>query len=141
MLSIIDYVFHVYSDIIILLTQIFISVVSSVYHIAGSAVYKWPYILAILGVFTVVTMWAVVVAEGYRKIKLQYYGFKLASATRCDPFGWLRYFCVLMGASKNFRVQNFTSNMLISLPNSLVVFSLLVSSLLIGSRCMSFIDF
>ncbi|KAE9463967.1 hypothetical protein C3L33_04098, partial [Rhododendron williamsianum] len=58
------------------------SVVSSVYHIAGSAVYKWPYILAILGVFTVVTMWAVVVAEGYRKIKLQYYGFKLASATR-----------------------------------------------------------
>ncbi|KAG5567588.1 hypothetical protein RHGRI_002957 [Rhododendron griersonianum] len=58
------------------------SVVSSVYHISGSAVYKWPYILAILGVFTVVTMWAVVVAEGYRKIKLQYYGFKLASATR-----------------------------------------------------------
>ncbi|KAI8574544.1 hypothetical protein RHMOL_Rhmol01G0363100 [Rhododendron molle] len=51
-------------------------------QLTGSAVYKWPYILAILGVFTVVTMWAVVVAEGYRKIKLQYYGFKLASATR-----------------------------------------------------------
>lgn len=42
----------------------------------------WPYIVAVLGVFTVVTMWAVVVTEGCRKIKLQYYGFKLASAAR-----------------------------------------------------------
>ncbi|XP_058211392.1 preprotein translocase subunit SCY2, chloroplastic isoform X2 [Rhododendron vialii] len=50
-------------------------------QLTGSAVYKWPYILAILGVFTLVTMWAVVVAEGYRKVKLQYYGFKLASAS------------------------------------------------------------
>lgn len=38
--------------------------------------------LAVFGVFTIVTMWAVVVTEGCRKIKLQYYGFKLASAAR-----------------------------------------------------------
>ncbi|KAL3531352.1 hypothetical protein ACH5RR_010674 [Cinchona calisaya] len=44
----------------------------------------WPYVLAIIGVFTIVTMWAVVVTEGCRKIKLQYYGFKLASAARED---------------------------------------------------------
>lgn len=49
---------------------------------AGSPVSWWPYVIAVLGVFTVVTMWAVVVTEGCRKIKLQYYGFKLASATR-----------------------------------------------------------
>ena len=51
-------------------------------YIAGSAVSWWPYVLAVLGIFTVVTMWAVVVTEGCRKIKLQYYGFKLASAAR-----------------------------------------------------------
>ncbi|XAR67675.1 hypothetical protein NMG60_11002538 [Bertholletia excelsa] len=50
--------------------------------LTGSAVYLWPYLLALLGIFTMVTMWAVVVTEGCRKIKLQYYGFKLASATR-----------------------------------------------------------
>ncbi|XVF32592.1 hypothetical protein REPUB_Repub17cG0095500 [Reevesia pubescens] len=50
----------------------------------GSAVSWWPYMLAVLGVYTVVTMWAVVVTEGCRKIKLQYYGFKLASAARED---------------------------------------------------------
>ncbi|XP_021280146.1 preprotein translocase subunit SCY2, chloroplastic [Herrania umbratica] len=53
-------------------------------QLSGSAVSWWPYILAVLGVFTVVTMWAVVVTEGCRKIKLQYYGFKLASAARED---------------------------------------------------------
>ncbi|KAA8550877.1 hypothetical protein F0562_002561 [Nyssa sinensis] len=53
-------------------------------QLTGSAVSWWPYILAVLGVFTVVTMWAVVVTEGCRKIKLQYYGFKLASAARED---------------------------------------------------------
>ncbi|XP_047317507.1 preprotein translocase subunit SCY2, chloroplastic [Impatiens glandulifera] len=37
---------------------------------------------AILGGFTLVAMWAVIVTEGCRKVKLQYYGFKLASATR-----------------------------------------------------------
>ncbi|XP_039019870.1 probable sugar phosphate/phosphate translocator At1g48230 [Hibiscus syriacus] len=42
----------------------------------------WPYMLDVLGVFTVVTMWAVVVTEGCRKKNLQYYGFKLASAAR-----------------------------------------------------------
>ncbi|KAM5578715.1 hypothetical protein ABKV19_008831, partial [Rosa sericea] len=41
-------------------------------------------LFGVLGVFTMVTMWAVVVTEGCRKIKLQYYGFKLASATRDD---------------------------------------------------------
>ncbi|WJZ90160.1 hypothetical protein VitviT2T_009325 [Vitis vinifera] len=53
-------------------------------QLSGGAVSWWPYILAVLGVFTIVTMWAVVVTEGCRKIKLQYYGFKLASATRDD---------------------------------------------------------
>lgn len=42
----------------------------------------WPYVLAVLGIFTVVTMWAVLVTEGCRKIKLQYYAFKLASSSR-----------------------------------------------------------
>lgn len=50
--------------------------------IAGNAISWWPYIFLVLGIFTVVTMWAVVVTEGCRKIKLQYYGFKLASAAR-----------------------------------------------------------
>ncbi|XP_059438397.1 preprotein translocase subunit SCY2, chloroplastic isoform X2 [Corylus avellana] len=53
-------------------------------QLSGSAVSWWPYVLAVLGIFTVVTMWAVVVTEGCRKIKLQYYGFKLASAARDD---------------------------------------------------------
>ncbi|KAF5188596.1 translocase subunit SecY [Thalictrum thalictroides] len=53
-------------------------------QLSRSAVSWWPYLLAVLGVFTVVTMWAVVVTEGCRKIKLQYYGFKLASAARDD---------------------------------------------------------
>ncbi|GLT52739.1 hypothetical protein SLA2020_260610 [Shorea laevis] len=50
----------------------------------GSAGSWWPYVLVVLSVFTIVTMWAVVVTEGCRKIKLQYYGFKLASAARED---------------------------------------------------------
>ncbi|KAF3588608.1 hypothetical protein F2Q69_00032296 [Brassica cretica] len=40
-----------------------------------------PYLLGVLGIFTVVTMFAVAVTEECRKIKLQYYGFKLASAS------------------------------------------------------------
>lgn len=55
-------------------------------HIAGSPMSWFPYLLAVLGVFTIVTMWAVVVTEGCRKIKLQYYGFKLASAARYNTF-------------------------------------------------------
>ncbi|XP_039042283.1 probable sugar phosphate/phosphate translocator At3g17430 [Hibiscus syriacus] len=42
----------------------------------------WPHMYAVLGVFTVVTMWPVVVTEGCRKIKLQYYWFKLTSVAR-----------------------------------------------------------
>lgn len=42
----------------------------------------WPYVVAVVGIFTMVTMWAVLVTEGCRKIKLQYYGFKLASSAR-----------------------------------------------------------
>ncbi|XP_010038099.2 preprotein translocase subunit SCY2, chloroplastic [Eucalyptus grandis] len=52
--------------------------------LSGSAMSWWPYVLAVLGIFTTVTMWAVVVTEGCRKIKLQYYGFKLASSARGD---------------------------------------------------------
>ncbi|KAK9067626.1 hypothetical protein SSX86_011737 [Deinandra increscens subsp. villosa] len=51
---------------------------------AGSSVGLWPYIFAVSGVFMIVTMWAVIVTQGCRKIKLQYYGFKLASSTRKD---------------------------------------------------------
>ncbi|CAM8928762.1 unnamed protein product [Rhodiola kirilowii] len=46
----------------------------------------WPYVPAVLGIFTIVTMWAVVVTEGCRKVKLQYYGFKLASSTSASSF-------------------------------------------------------
>ncbi|CAK7346608.1 unnamed protein product [Dovyalis caffra] len=53
-------------------------------QLSGSAASWWPYMFAVLGVFTFVTMWAVVVTEGCRKIKLQYYGFKLASDARDD---------------------------------------------------------
>ena len=42
----------------------------------------WPYILGVGGIFMMVTMGAVLVTEGCRKIKLQYYGFKLASGAR-----------------------------------------------------------
>ncbi|OMP07835.1 SecY/SEC61-alpha family [Corchorus capsularis] len=51
-------------------------------QLSGSAASWWPYVLVVLGIFTLVTMWAVVVTEGCRKIKLQYYGFKLASSAR-----------------------------------------------------------
>lgn len=52
----------------------------------------WPYAFALLGIFTVVTMWAVVVTEGCRKTKLQYYGFKLASAARYSNSFFLEKF-------------------------------------------------
>ncbi|CAA7398493.1 unnamed protein product [Spirodela intermedia] len=51
-------------------------------QLAGSGISSWPYILGIVGVFTMVTMWAVLVTEGCRKVKLQYYAFKLASSAR-----------------------------------------------------------
>ncbi|XP_068663356.1 preprotein translocase subunit SCY2, chloroplastic [Aristolochia californica] len=53
-------------------------------QLSGSTVSFWPFMTAVLGIFTVVTMWTVLVTEGCRKIKLQYYGFKLASAARSD---------------------------------------------------------
>ncbi|KAK8935333.1 hypothetical protein KSP39_PZI014006 [Platanthera zijinensis] len=49
---------------------------------SGNIISFWPYLAAMFAIFTIVTMWAVLVTEGCRKIKLQYYGFKLASATR-----------------------------------------------------------
>ncbi|KAL8143630.1 hypothetical protein V2J09_016662 [Rumex salicifolius] len=49
---------------------------------SGSALRWGPYALAVIGIFTSVTMGAVLVTEGCRKIKLQYYSFKLASRTR-----------------------------------------------------------
>ncbi|KAJ1262769.1 hypothetical protein BS78_09G135400 [Paspalum vaginatum] len=48
---------------------------------SGKFSYCWPYILGVAGIFMVLTMGAVLVTEGCRKIKLQYYGFKLASST------------------------------------------------------------
>ncbi|KAL4558780.1 hypothetical protein LXL04_036982 [Taraxacum kok-saghyz] len=53
-------------------------------QLSGSGSGWLPYIFSVSGVFIVVTMWAVVVTQGCRKIKLQYYGFKLASSTRED---------------------------------------------------------
>lgn len=53
-------------------------------QVSGNTLSCWPYVLGVLGIFTVVTMYAVVVTEGCRKIKLQYYGFKLASSSRRD---------------------------------------------------------
>uniref|UniRef100_A0A452Z1Y6 Preprotein translocase subunit SecY n=1 Tax=Aegilops tauschii subsp. strangulata TaxID=200361 RepID=A0A452Z1Y6_AEGTS len=47
---------------------------------SGNVCTSWPYILGVAGIFMMVTMGAVLVTEGCRKIKLQYYGFKLASS-------------------------------------------------------------
>ncbi|KAJ3688049.1 hypothetical protein LUZ61_017213 [Rhynchospora tenuis] len=49
---------------------------------SGKVINCWPYILGVIAIFTAVTMWAVLVTEGCRKIKLRYYAFKLASSTR-----------------------------------------------------------
>lgn len=51
-------------------------------QISGDIMRWGPYLFAVTGIFTAVTMWAVVVTEGCRKVKLQYYGFKLASSVR-----------------------------------------------------------
>eukprot|EP01018_Ginkgo_biloba_P029969 Gb_28420 [translate_table: standard] len=47
-------------------------------RLSSSGINWVPYVLVLLGVFTFVTMWAVLVTEGVRKVKLQYYAFKLA---------------------------------------------------------------
>ncbi|KAL6208584.1 hypothetical protein ACLB2K_019533 [Fragaria x ananassa] len=73
---------------LIICVQILIGYTETLYNmltqLSGSSVSWWPYLFGLLGVFTIVTMWAVVVTEGCRKIKLQYYGFKLASSARDD---------------------------------------------------------
>nr|XP_017187013.2 preprotein translocase subunit SCY2, chloroplastic-like [Malus domestica] len=73
---------------LIICVQILIGYTETLYkmlsQLSGSSISWGPYLFAVLGVFTIVTMWAVVVTEGCRKIKLQYYGFKLASAARDD---------------------------------------------------------
>nr|GMD22250.1 preprotein translocase subunit SCY2, chloroplastic [Ipomoea batatas] len=51
-------------------------------ELSGSAASWLPFILAVIGVFTLVTIWAVVVTEGCRKVELHYYGSRLASAAR-----------------------------------------------------------
>ena len=51
-------------------------------RLLGSGV-KWvPYVVVLLGVFIFVTMWAVLVTEGCRMVKLQCYAFKLAPIVR-----------------------------------------------------------
>jgi len=52
---------------------------SVIFFETGNFSYCWPYILGVAGIFMMLTMGAVLVTEGFRKIKLQYYGFKLAS--------------------------------------------------------------
>ncbi|CAH9077430.1 unnamed protein product [Cuscuta epithymum] len=54
-------------------------------QLSGNVVSRWPFILAVMGAFTVVTMWAVVVTEGCRKVKLQYYSSKVTSVARENP--------------------------------------------------------
>ncbi|KAK2999037.1 hypothetical protein RJ639_023092 [Escallonia herrerae] len=75
---------YIIQDVISTLRVKFTKYPLGFYPIAGSVVSWLPYVVGVLGVFTVVTMWAVVVTEGCRKIKLQYYGFKLASTARED---------------------------------------------------------
>ncbi|CAN6452877.1 unnamed protein product [Victoria cruziana] len=53
-------------------------------QVLGSTMNWWPYMFAVVVLFTIVTMWAVLVTEGCRKIKLQYYAFKLAPSSRDD---------------------------------------------------------
>ncbi|RAL53415.1 hypothetical protein DM860_007087 [Cuscuta australis] len=54
-------------------------------QLSGNVSSCWPFILAVVGVFTVVTMWAVVVTEGCRKVKLLYYSSRAASTTSQIP--------------------------------------------------------
>ncbi|XP_031501245.1 preprotein translocase subunit SCY2, chloroplastic [Nymphaea colorata] len=53
-------------------------------QVLGSTMNWWPYMFAVVVLFTIVTMWAVLVTEGCRKIRLQYYAFKLAPSSRDD---------------------------------------------------------
>ncbi|KAF3336913.1 preprotein translocase subunit SCY2 [Carex littledalei] len=49
---------------------------------SGRLINYWSYIFGVIGIFTVMTMGAVLVTESCRKIKLRYYAFKLPSSTR-----------------------------------------------------------
>ncbi|XP_078178713.1 secY protein transport family protein isoform X2 [Carex rostrata] len=49
---------------------------------SGRLINYWPYVFGVIGIFTVMTMGAVLVTESCRKIKLRYYAFKLPSSTR-----------------------------------------------------------
>ena len=51
-------------------------------RLSGSGANWVPYVVVLLRVFTFVTMWVVLVTEGRRKVKLQYYAFKLAPTIR-----------------------------------------------------------
>jgi hypothetical protein len=53
-------------------------------RLSGSGVNWVPYMVVLLGDFTFVTMWVVLVTEGQKKVKLQYYAFKLAPTVRSD---------------------------------------------------------
>lgn len=76
----------VFYALFVRIIAIFLHPSSNILHLnSGNILNWWPYVFAVLGIFTVVTMWAVLVTEGCRKIKLQYYGFKLASSTRWCP--------------------------------------------------------
>lgn len=52
----------------------------------GKLINYWPYVFGVIGIFTVMTMGAVLVTESCRKIKLRYYAFKLPSSTRLPYF-------------------------------------------------------
>ncbi|CAK9227034.1 unnamed protein product [Sphagnum troendelagicum] len=43
---------------------------------------SWGPVMVFLGVFLLITMWAVLVTEGHRKVKMLYYNFELAPSTR-----------------------------------------------------------
>lgn len=57
---------------------------------AGGSTGWGPSILVFLGVFLVITMWAVLVTEGRRKISMVYYNFELAPTKGYDIVTYLR---------------------------------------------------
>lgn len=64
---------------------------------AGGSTGWGPSILVFLGVFLVITMWAVLVTEGRRKISMVYYNFELAPTKGYNIVCFLAtYLCLIM---------------------------------------------
>lgn len=76
------------------------------FFLSGSTMNLFLCIFGLLVIFTVVTMWAVLVTEGCRKIKLQYYAFKLASTERYFFLFTFSYKSFFSTESSNIRLCN-----------------------------------